>query len=89
MPALQDEAQLTSGGPLHMEILFTFILLIGVLLIPLVLMARLILPKRFGEHLLAQLTRDVILGIWHFVFGPPRTRITKDKKGRHGPSGRK
>lgn len=71
-----------------MEVLFTFILLIGLLSIPLVLMAWFVLPKWFGEHLLAELTRDMILGIWHFIFGPPRRRITKDESDR-GPSDRK
>lgn len=63
-----------------MEILATFVLLIGLLLIPLALMARLILPKGFGVHFLARLARDVFLGIWHFVFGPPKVRIMRDNK---------
>jgi hypothetical protein len=56
--------------------LLTFRIIIFLLLLPFILFWRM---RRKGHmsHLTALLLKEIILGVWHRVFGPKRVQIAK------------
>lgn len=66
-----------------MLIIATFRILIALMLLPMLLVLRAVLPKGFAAHLLAHLVRDIILGIWHRIFGPKKVQIANRKPRLH------
>ncbi len=60
-------------------LLFTFRIVLFLLLLPFLLFWRM---RRKGpmSHLTALLLKEIIMGIWHRLFGPKRVQIAK----RHG-----
>lgn len=70
-----------------MEILAGPCTAIALLLFALALLGSLALPRGLGVHLIAQLLSSAVLGVWHFVFGPPKVRIARNR-GRRTRNGR-
>lgn len=48
-----------------------------------------LLRKLFGREVLADtvgdLLRDMILAVWHFIFGAPKVRIERRRRRRRSP----
>ena len=62
---------------------------IAILVFAATLLLRLLAPHGVGVHVVAQLLSYAVLGVWHFIFGPPKVRIAKNRSrrtrgGRHG-----
>ena len=59
------------------ETLLTFRLIIFLLLLPLFVCWRMLKGKGHMSHLAALLLKEIIMGIWHRIFGPKRVQIAK------------
>jgi len=64
------------------ETLLTFRLLIFLLLLPLFVCWRILKPKKPMGHLTALLLKEMIMGIWHWIFGAKKVRVAKRRKIR-------
>ncbi len=64
-----------------MELLiFSIALLIGVV----VFSIRFFLPRDVRNAVLAEVIHDFLQGIWHFIFGPRKVRVVRDKDRTSG-----
>ena len=64
------------------ETLLTFRLLIFLLLLPLFVCWRILKPKKPMGHLTALLLKEMIMGIWHWIFGAKKVRVAKRRRNR-------
>lgn len=60
--------------------LFTSRLIIFLLLLPLFVCWRILKPKKPMGHLTALLFKEMIMGIWHWLFGAKKVRVAKQRK---------
>ena len=64
------------------ETLLTFRLIMFLLLLPLFVCWRILKPKKPMGHLSALLLKEMIMGVWHRLFGAKKVRIAKRHKKR-------
>ena len=64
------------------EILLAFWLMIVLLLLPLFVCWRILRPKKPMSHLAALLLKEIIMGVWHWLFGAKKMRVIKRRKRR-------
>ena len=64
------------------ETLLTFRLLIFLLLLPLFVCWRILKPKKSMSHLTALLLKEMIMGVWHWLFGAKKVQVAKRRKKR-------
>jgi hypothetical protein len=62
------------------QTLLAFRLIMLLLLLPLFVCWRMFRPKKPMSHLTALLLKEMIMGIWHWVFGPKKMRVAKRRK---------
>ncbi|MCI0540285.1 MAG: hypothetical protein L0Z50_34200 [Verrucomicrobiales bacterium] len=66
------------------ETLLTFRLIIFLLLLPLFVCWRILKPKKPMGHLTALLLKEMIMGIWHWIFGAKRVQLAKRRRKKRG-----
>jgi hypothetical protein len=68
--------------PVMFETLMTFRLIMFLLLLPLFLCWRILKPKKPMGHLTALLLKEMIMGVWHWIFGAKKVRVAKRQKNK-------
>ena len=64
------------------ETLLTFRLIMFLLLLPLFVCWRILRPKKPMGHFTALILKEVVMGIWHRVFGAKKVQISRRRKKR-------
>jgi len=62
--------------------LLTFRLIIFLILLPMLVCWRILKPKRPTGHLTALLLKEMIMGVWHWIFGAKKVHVAGRRKKR-------
>ncbi len=65
-----------------MESLVVVFVMLGFLIFPIVLCARLFLPREVIHAVIAEVIHDMLQGMWRTIFGAKKVRVVRDKNER-------
>ena len=60
--------------------LLMFRLIMFLLLLPLLVCWRILKPKKPMGHFTALILKEIVMGIWHWIFGAKKMRVAKRRK---------